>query len=98
MTGPMPRQPLRRGLLKRIQTGGLTPRFAAGVIALAWAFGVVLFGVVEYLVDKESFGSVWMGMWWAMQTVTTVGYGDVVPGQTSGKLIATVLMLGGLSL
>jgi voltage-gated potassium channel len=98
MTGPMPRQPLRRGLRKRILSGGLTPRFAAGVIALAWAFAVVLFGVVEYLVDKESFGSVWMGMWWAMQTVTTVGYGDVVPGQTSGKVIATFLMLGGLSL
>jgi voltage-gated potassium channel len=37
-------------------------------------------------------------MWWAIQTVTTVGYGDVVPGSTVGKVIATFLMLGGLSL
>ena len=37
-------------------------------------------------------------MWWAIQTVTTVGYGDVVPGSTAGKVIASVLMLGGLSL
>ncbi len=37
-------------------------------------------------------------MWWALQTVTTVGYGDVVPGDTAGKLIAAILMLGGLSL
>ena len=37
-------------------------------------------------------------MWWAIQTVTTVGYGDVVPGSTAGKVIATFLMLGGLSL
>ncbi len=37
-------------------------------------------------------------MWWAVETVTTVGYGDIVPDQTSGKLIAGVLMLGGLSL
>jgi voltage-gated potassium channel len=32
-----------------------------------------------------------------MQTVTTVGYGDVVPQQTSGKAMATVLMLVGLA-
>jgi voltage-gated potassium channel len=37
-------------------------------------------------------------MWWAIETVTTVGYGDIVPDQTAGKLIASFLMLGGLSL
>jgi voltage-gated potassium channel len=37
-------------------------------------------------------------MWWALQTVTTVGYGDVVPQQTAGKIIASFLLLGGLSL
>ena len=36
-------------------------------------------------------------MWWAIQTVTTVGYGDIVPKQTAGKVIAC-FMLGGLSL
>jgi voltage-gated potassium channel len=37
-------------------------------------------------------------MWWAIETVTTVGYGDIVPDQTAGKIIAAFLMLGGLSL
>jgi voltage-gated potassium channel len=37
-------------------------------------------------------------MWWAIETVTTVGYGDIVPNQTVGKVIAGFLMLGGLSL
>ena len=60
--------------------------------------GVVVFGVVERLVDPGTFDNVWLGMWWAIQTVTTVGYGDVVPGSTAGKVIATFLMLGGLSL
>jgi voltage-gated potassium channel len=60
--------------------------------------GVVVFGVVERLVDPGTFNNVWLGMWWAIQTVTTVGYGDVVPGSTAGKVIATFLMLGGLSL
>jgi voltage-gated potassium channel len=35
---------------------------------------------------------------WAVETVTTVGYGDIVPGQSAGKIIACFLMLGGLSL
>jgi voltage-gated potassium channel len=58
----------------------------------------VVFGVVERLVNPETFDNVWLAMWWAVQTVTTVGYGDVVPGDTAGKVIASFLMLGGLSL
>jgi voltage-gated potassium channel len=58
----------------------------------------VIFGVVERLVDPNTFDNVWLGMWWGVQTVTTVGYGDVVPGTTGGKVIAAFLMLGGLAL
>jgi voltage-gated potassium channel len=50
------------------------------------------------LVDPDSFDTVWLGIWWAIQTVTTVGYGDVVPQQTAGKVMASILMIGGLSL
>jgi voltage-gated potassium channel len=83
---------------ERIARKGLRPRYAAYVIVVAWAIGVGVFGVVERLVDPGTFDNVWLGMWWAIQTVTTVGYGDVVPGSTAGKVIATFLMLGGLSL
>jgi voltage-gated potassium channel len=76
----------------------MRPRYAAYVIVVAWSIGVVAFGVVERLVDPGTFDNVWLGMWWAIQTVTTVGYGDVVPLSTAGKVIASVLMLGGLSL
>lgn len=77
---------------------GVRPRVAAYFIIAFWAVGVVVFGVVERLVDPDTFDNVWLGMWWAIQTVTTVGYGDVVPGSTVGKVIASFLMLGGLSL
>jgi len=63
-----------------------------------WTFWIVVFGVIEHLVDPDTFDSVWLGMWWGMQTVTTVGYGDVVPQDTVGKVIGAFLMLGGLSL
>ena len=89
---------LGRRLERRVERKGLRPRLAATVIAISWAIGVVVFGVVERLVDPDTFDNAWLGMWWALQTVTTVGYGDVVPGNTGGKVIASFLMLGGLSL
>jgi voltage-gated potassium channel len=36
-------------------------------------------------------------MWWALETVTTVGYGDVVPVGATGRIIASFLLLGGLA-
>src|SRR3954463_6498715 len=90
--------PLGRRLERQMQRRGLRPRYAAYVIVAFWAVGVVVFGVVERLVDPKTFDNVWLGMWWAIQTVTTVGYGDVVPESTAGKVIASFLMLGGLSL
>ncbi|MGA8746752.1 MAG: potassium channel family protein [Solirubrobacterales bacterium] len=87
-----------RWLEKRIEDKGLRPRFAAYVIVSFWTIAIIVFGVVERLVDPKTFHSIWLGMWWATQTVTTVGYGDIVPQQTIGKVIAVFLMLGGLSL
>ena len=76
---------------------GLRPRYAAYVVIAFWTVAIIVFGVVERLIDPDTFGSIWLGIWWATQTVTTVGYGDVVPQQTAGKVIAVFLMLGGLS-
>jgi voltage-gated potassium channel len=87
----------RRWLERRVERKGLRPRFAAIIIAAVWTVAVVIFGVVEHLVDPKTFDNVWLGMWWAVQTVTTVGYGDVVPQATDGQVIAAFLMLGGLS-
>jgi voltage-gated potassium channel len=87
-----------RWLDRRMGRKGLRPRDAAYLIVAFWALAVVVFGVVERIVDPKTFHSVWLGMWWAIETVTTVGYGDIVPDQTAGKLIGGFLMLGGLSL
>ena len=87
-----------RAISRRVEKKGLRPRYAAAVISILWVIGVIVFGVVEHLVNPETFDNIWLGMWWATQTVTTVGYGDVVPSDTAGKVIATLLMIGGLSL
>jgi voltage-gated potassium channel len=68
------------------------------MIAAIWLGAVIIFGVVVRIVDQDTFGSVWLAFWWALQTVTTVGYGDVVPQDTAGKVLGAILMLGGLSL
>jgi voltage-gated potassium channel Kch len=82
---------------RRIARRGLRPRVAASVIALIWLIAIAVFGLIEHLVDPKSFDNVWLGMWWATQTVTTVGYGDAVPSQADGQVIASILMIGGLS-
>ncbi|MDX6582013.1 MAG: voltage-gated potassium channel [Solirubrobacterales bacterium] len=86
-----------RVVSRRVEKKGLRPRLAAAVIAILWLIAIVIFGIVEHLIDPATFDTIWLGMWWATQTVTTVGYGDVVPVDAAGQLMATVLMIGGLS-
>jgi len=87
-----------RLLDRRIAKKGLRPRVAAAVIAALWLIAIVVFGIAEHLIDSDTFNTVWSGMWWATQTVTTVGYGDIVPHDWVGQLVAVLLMVGGLSL
>jgi voltage-gated potassium channel len=74
----------------------LTPARAGWAIASATAAITVACGFAIRLVDPSDFDNVWIGMWWAVQTVTTVGYGDVVPTDTSGRVIGAILMLSGI--
>jgi voltage-gated potassium channel len=95
---PQPQHWPTRLVARRVEKKGLRPRLAAAVIATLWLVAIVVFGITEHLINPQTFDTVWHGMWWATQTVTTVGYGDVVPDNAAGRLIASVLMIGGLSL
>ena len=53
---------------------------------------------VEGSVQPDAFGSIIQSFWWAVVTMTTVGYGDVVPITTAGKVISTFIMLVGVGL
>jgi len=74
----------------------LTPARAGWAIAVATLGITMLCGVVIRILDPADFSSIWLGLWWAVQTVTTVGYGDVVPKQVSGRIVAAILMLAGI--
>jgi voltage-gated potassium channel Kch len=72
------------------------PRQAAAIIATVTTSITVVSGLLITVVDHKNFPTVGNGIWWAVQTVTTVGYGDYVPENVSGRIVATIVMLGGI--
>jgi voltage-gated potassium channel Kch len=70
-------------------------RNAAGVIVIATFVIVVAGGAVMTVIDSKEYPDLGIGMWWALQTVTTVGYGDVTPAHLGGRVVGAVLMLEG---
>jgi voltage-gated potassium channel len=58
---------------------------------------VVVAGALMYLVEgaDAGFTSIPQGVYWAIVTITTVGYGDIAPATTLGRLIASALMIMG---
>jgi voltage-gated potassium channel len=81
-----------RRLQRAFDTGRILPFLVLSIAAL-----VVGFGLLMWLVDREDFPTLGLALWWAASTVTTVGYGDVVPVQPAGRLVATGLMIVGFA-
>jgi len=83
-------------LVTRLSNRRLTARRAGAAIALVTLATTLIGGLLVTLVDRDDFPTLGRGMWWAVQTVTTVGYGDVTPTSTAGRAVATVVMLSGI--
>ncbi len=75
----------------------LTARRAAAIIAATTIVVTVAGGILERVFDHKEFHTIGKGLWFALQTVTTVGYGDATPAQRSGRIIAMVVMLAGIA-
>ena len=75
---------------------GFNSRKLRSVIAIL-TVSIIVFGYIFYLAEPQikTFGD---GIWWALVTITTVGYGDITPLTTSGRVVAGTLMLFGLGL
>jgi voltage-gated potassium channel len=74
----------------------LTPWAAIRRIAAVTLCVALLGATLMCTFDSEEFPTFGSALWWAAQTVTTVGYGDITPGATSGRIVAVVVMLSGL--
>ncbi len=75
----------------------------AMLAALIVMSGMLIFSAtgiywLEHEVQPEAFGSIPMSMWWALATLTTVGYGDVVPLTTLGRFFGGLVMIFGLGM
>jgi voltage-gated potassium channel len=84
-----------RWLDRQIATA-TTPRRAAILIGVATTAITVGAALLMTIIDRDDFPSLGAGLWWATQTVTTVGYGDHVPTTAAGQILAVVVMLLGI--
>ena len=79
-----------RRLERAFETGRILPFLMLVIAALAFAAGFVM-----WVIDPHDFPTLGVALWWAVTTVTTVGYGDVVPTNPAGRFVATGLMISG---
>jgi voltage-gated potassium channel len=72
------------------------------VTSVIWLFLVVMSSTVMYFAEHEAqpnvFPDIPTTMWWAVMTLTTIGYGDVVPQTGAGRLITALVAILGIGL
>ena len=89
-------RPGRSRLTARLLSGRLTARRAALIIGAFTVVVTLIAALLAFLLDREDFPNFGVSAWWALQTVTTVGYGDFVPTNPEGRLIGSVVMVVGV--
>jgi hypothetical protein len=78
---------------QRAASSGYVIPFLAGSIAVT----AVLTGFVSTLVDRKDFPTFGDGIWWAIVTLGTVGYGDIVPHTAWGRVLGSVVIVFGVT-
>jgi len=81
-----------RGLSGRLQRRAVFP-YLAGMTALI-AVGT---GIIAHLIDKRDFETYEDGIWWSIVTLATVGYGDIVPTTTWGRVLGSIVIIFGVT-
>lgn len=74
-------------------SGPASVRSAVRVIVTATLVTTVGGGVLMWALDRKDFPTLGDSMWWALQTVTTVGYGDVTPKNGVGRVIGGLVLV-----
>jgi len=94
-----PRQPVtNESLIERRADRIANARSVTLGLAVTFVGLAMIGAVVMRAADGHNFPSLGLAIWWALQTVTTVGYGDVVPTTTAGRIVGSIEMVLGVSL
>ncbi len=80
----------------RKESGAILAALLLMVLLLITASALLYY--IEGDVQPENFSSIPAAMWWAMATITTVGYGDVTPITPVGKVVGAVIMMVGVGM
>ena len=99
--GAEPKRPEGSGrslgrLVLLLQRKPPTARRATVIMSVYTVLVTLAGGTLVWLLARDDFASFGAALWWAVQTVTTVGYGDVVPSNTEGRVIGVIVMLSGI--
>jgi voltage-gated potassium channel len=90
----MPRSRAQSLIAKRTQRAVANRRVFPYLVSVTLLLGVIA-GFVVTLVDRDEFPTFGDGLWWAIVTLGTVGYGDFVPTNTPGRIVgSTVIVVG----
>lgn len=89
----VPRPPLVTRQINRFRTDPSSLRNAAIVIISVTVAAVVLGTLVIWVFDRRDFPDLGTAFWFTLQTITTVGYGDVTPTSDLGRIVAGVVMV-----
>ena len=81
----------------RFVTDPSSTRNAIALIIAANLTTVLIGGLVVWFVDREEFADLSTAFWYTLQTITTVGYGDVTPRDVAGRAVGAAVMLLGIA-
>jgi voltage-gated potassium channel len=71
-------------------------RLVTAFVFIMILFSGTIMNQLENVAQPDTFGSLYSSIWWAVVTLTTVGYGDMSPVTPVGQLVAMVLMVAGI--
>jgi voltage-gated potassium channel len=93
---PAPRRPLNRAET-RFRSDPSSPRKAVYYIVVADVAIVLIGGSLIWLLDRQEYAHIGDALWYTLQTITTVGYGDVTPADPIGRIVGAAIMMLGIA-